>query len=159
LIDRGYVVEAPSRMMFADPDRIEGSGKAVVLSCETSAGFKALVLSGSNSYSDGLERLEIISRVDAPRVFATIGVEGEAVACGFCALMNGWAGINLMRTHPAHRRKGFASEIVASLARWAHDEGASGLYLQVEDTNPGARALYAKAGFEEAYSYRYYRAP
>lgn len=159
LVDRGYVLEAPSRMMFADPDRIKGAGKDAVLSSEPNAGFKSLVLSGSNSYSDGLERLEIVSRIETPRVFATIGGDGEDVACGFCTLTNGWAGINLMRTHPAYRRRGLASEIIASLAHWACNEGANGIYLQVEDGNSGARALYVKAGFSDAYSYRYYRAP
>jgi N-acetylglutamate synthase len=159
LIDRGYVLEAPTRVMAADPARIKGSGKDARLSSEANAGFKSLVLSGSHSYSDGLERLEIVSRIETPRIFATIESGGEAIACGFCTLMNGWAGINLMRTHPAHRRRGLASEIVAALSRWVRKEGASGIYLQVEDANSGARALYAKAGFVDAYPYRFYRAP
>lgn len=159
LIERGYILEAPSHVMVADFSDIKGSGRDVRLSSDADAGFKSLVVSGSNSYSDGLERLEIVSRIEAPRIYATIAVEGEVVACGFCTVTKGWAGINLMRTHPAYRRRGYASEIIAALARRARKEGAKGLYLQVEDGNPGARALYAKAGFEFAYAYRYYRAP
>lgn len=159
LIDRGYVLEAPTHVMAADAGAIKGSGRDAMLSSEASAGFKSLVLSGSHSYSDGLERLEIVSRIERPRIFATIESDGNAVACGFCTLMNGWAGINLMRTHQSYRRRGLASEIVAGLARWARKEGAKGIYLQVEDANAPARALYAKSGFEDAYPYRFYRAP
>ncbi len=159
LIERGYGLEAPAQVMIAAPSRIQGSGKDAILSPEADAGFKSLVLSGSHSYADGLERLEIVSRIEHEHVFATVGAKGDALACGFATLMNGWAGINLMRTHPAHRRKGLAREILAALARWAQTKGANGLYLQVEDANAPARALYAKAGFEDAYSYRYYRAP
>ena len=159
LIERGYLLEAPTHVMVADASNIKGSGKDALLSMEPNAAFKSLVLSGSSSYADGLERLEVISRIEAPCAFATIGGNGEAVSCGMCSVMDGWAGINLMRTHPAYRRKGFASEIVASLAQWARKEGASRFYLQVEDDNKPARALYAKAGFTDAYSYRFYRAP
>ena len=45
----------------------------------------------------------------------------------------------------------------AELARFAASRGAERLYLQVELENEPARALYARAGFVEAYRYHYRR--
>lgn len=62
-----------------------------------------------------------------------------------------------MRTRPEHRRKGYAARILASIATWGRAQGASRIFLQVEDDNAPARALYARAGFEDAYPYRFMR--
>ena len=158
LIERGYVSEAPTHVMTAELPAIKPGGSDALISDEPSAAFKSLVLSGSHSYGDGCERLDVLSRIEATRIFATIGGNGEAAACGMCVVMDGWGGINLMRTQPQLRRKGFGMEILSALARAARDKGATRLYLQVEDGNPAARALYAKAGFKDAYPYRFYRA-
>ncbi len=159
LIERGYVGEAPTHVMIAECAKIARPSRDVVLASEPNGAFKSLVLSGSHSYADGCERLDVLSRIEAARVFATIGGNGEAAACGMCVAADGWAGINLMRTQVPQRRKGFAMEILSALAHWARKQDATQLYLQVEDDNPAARALYAKAGFTDAYSYRFYRAP
>ena len=159
LIERGYVREAPTHVMVTDIDAIKrGGGGDAILSSEPNAAFKSLVLSGSHSYADGCERLDIVSRIENTRIFATIGGNGEAAACGMCVVSKSWGGINLMRTQPALRRKGFAMEILSALAKAAREKGATKLYLQVEDGNSAARALYAKAGFKDAYTYRFYTA-
>ena len=83
--------------------------------------------------------------------------DGEAAATGLTVLTEGWAAIFLMRTHPAHRRQGLARDILAALLGWAHGEGATHAYLQVEAANAPAIALYEVAAFETAYSYSYWR--
>lgn len=157
LIARGYLRDSPTNVMVADAVKGEASG--VTLTREPDASFKTLVVSGSHSPADGCERLDVLSRIAAPHIFASIHENGNVIACGMCTAMNGWGGINLMRTHPDHRRKGHAARILAALASWAGQQGAAKLYLQVEEANAPACALYAKAGFADAYSYRFYRAP
>jgi hypothetical protein len=158
LIERGYVCEAPTHVMVADANAIKAGGSDAALSSEPNSAFRSLVLSGSNSYADGCERLDIVSRIEAPRIFATIGGNGEAACCGMAVVTKGWGGINLMRTRAALRRKGLGMEILSALAKAAREKGATKLYLQAEDGNPAARMLYAKAGFKDAYAYRFYRA-
>ncbi len=46
---------------------------------------------------------------------------------------------------------------MTALARRALDEGASAAWLQVEEENEGARALYDGMGFALHHSYHHYR--
>ena len=62
-----------------------------------------------------------------------------------------------MLTLPEQRRRGFADVLLGEIARFALARGATRLYLQVELENAPARALYARAGFSEAYRYHYRR--
>jgi GNAT superfamily N-acetyltransferase len=60
-----------------------------------------------------------------------------------------------MGTRPEARRRGAATAVLHALAAWAAANGCPRSYLQVEEDNPGARALYARAGFTDAYRYHY----
>ena len=64
-----------------------------------------------------------------------------------------------MVTDPARRRRGLARRVIASLAAWARDSGATGACLQVEAGNLPARALYSGFGLAELYRYHYRREP
>jgi ribosomal protein S18 acetylase RimI-like enzyme len=46
---------------------------------------------------------------------------------------------------------------MTALARQALDEGASAAWLQVEEDNEGARALYDRMGFETHHLYHHFR--
>ena len=48
---------------------------------------------------------------------------------------------------------------MAALARRALTEGASAAWLQVEQDNGGARALYDQMGFATHHHYHHYREP
>jgi RimJ/RimL family protein N-acetyltransferase len=158
LRDRGYRTITPTltcvassvlmRASLPEPREVQASG-------EPTDDFAQLILSGSRSYDDGRERLDILSRIELPHVCVTAYDKGIAVACGTGTLNHGWVGINLMRTDAAHRRNGHAQRVLSAITRWAEGKGVSRLYLNVEAANHGARALYAKAGFETAYESRY----
>jgi len=62
-------------------------------------------------------------------------------------------------TDPRRRRQGCARRVIASLASWAHDSGATGACLQVEAGNTPARTLYQGFGLAERYRYHYRREP
>lgn len=50
---------------------------------------------------------------------------------------------------PAHQRHGHGRAMLQELADWARQRGDAALWLEVRQSNHGARALYAAAGFEE----------
>jgi GNAT superfamily N-acetyltransferase len=129
--------------------------RAVVASGEPDDDFVSLLLGGSRSEADGRERLDILSRIELPHACIVAYDKGVPVACGTGTLVSGWVGINLMRTDPARRRAGHAQRVLSAIARWAEGKGVSRLYLNVEEGNAAARTLYAKAGFDTVYAYRY----
>jgi ribosomal protein S18 acetylase RimI-like enzyme len=93
--------------------------------------------------------------------FASVpGAEGDApAAIGRCVVDGRWAGFAAVEVDPAQRRRGLATTVMAALARQALDEGASAAWLQVEDDNEAARALYTGLGFAPHHAYHHYRAP
>jgi GNAT superfamily N-acetyltransferase len=93
------------------------------------------------------------------QMFAAVRQEGELLAIGRVAGTGEWAGLTAIEVHPRHRRRGLASAVTAALAGVAADRGVPGLYLQVEDTNAAARALYRRAGFTDHHGYHYRVAP
>lgn len=91
--------------------------------------------------------------------FATVSGEEAPAAIGRCVVDGRWAGFAAVEVDPARRRRGLATAVMAALARRALDEGASAAWLQVEDDNAGARALYERMGFAAHHAYHHYRAP
>jgi GNAT superfamily N-acetyltransferase len=160
LLARGYERRAETCVCLAAPaavsERLPRPGDVRRTSAPDTA-WSALVMGEARSEGDGRERMDILSRIDLPLVCAASFDQGVVVAVGTGTLCDGRVGINLMRTAGAHRRKGHAQRVLASIADWAMAQGASTLYLGVESDNAPARVLYTRAGFETVYSYRYLR--
>ncbi|MFF9215971.1 GNAT family N-acetyltransferase [Streptomyces viridosporus] len=91
--------------------------------------------------------------------FATVPGDGAPAAIGRCVVDGRWAGFAAVEVDPARRRQGLATAVMAALARRALAEGASAAWLQVEDDNEGARALYRRMGFAVHHAYHHHRAP
>jgi len=79
---------------------------------------------------------------------------GLGVASG-----DGCFGVFSMLTLVPARRRGLGRAVLVALARAATSAGAEWLYLQVEEDNASARALYAQLGFAARHGYHYRRAP
>ena len=69
------------------------------------------------------------------------------------------AGIYDMVTAPAFRGRGAATWIVSALIAWARAQRASHAFLQVNDDNAPALAVYRRFGFATAYTYHYRARP
>jgi N-acetylglutamate synthase len=82
-----------------------------------------------------------------------------AVARGTVTGPNRWHGIALLQTAPAVRRQGLAQHVVRALAGWAMARGSTRAYLQVEERNTGAAALYQRLGFATHHTYLTREAP
>ncbi|WP_433083455.1 GNAT family N-acetyltransferase [Dactylosporangium sp. CA-052675] len=58
-----------------------------------------------------------------------------------------WLGLSLIGVDERLRRRGLAQRLIAALAEWAVTLGARDAYLQVEQRNTAAVALYSRLGF------------
>ncbi len=54
-----------------------------------------------------------------------------------------------LAVHPALRRRGIARGLVRAGLAWAHDHGASNVFVNTEPNNKAALSLYASLGFVE----------
>lgn len=86
-------------------------------------------------------------------------IDGRAVATGQVAIDQDLAGIYDMVTESASRGNGLATLIVNALLAWAAQRGAKHAFLQVNDDNAQALAVYRRFGFATAYEYHYRARP
>jgi len=93
------------------------------------------------------------------QAFASVRSAGETIAIGRVAAAAGWAGLTAIEVDPRHRHRGLAAAVTCALVAAAARHGATHLYLQVEDDNDAARALYGKIGFTDHHGYHYRLAP
>lgn len=162
LVLGGYEPHVETCVMTGPVGPVPGGGRGAATITETpDAAFQSVLFDALYRDSgDARERLETVERIMPPIFFARVDAPenggGEPAAIGACAVEGEWAGISLMRTRAAHRRKGLARQVLSALLGAAAGAGATRSYLQVEADNTGAIALYKDVGFNEVYRYRYW---
>ena len=156
LTQRGFVAQQPTIFKTGD---VSDLAAVSILSAEILTqpddAWVALFLGDGFDSVDGAHRVAALTR-SPDAIYAAAGEGGETRAVGVMTVGHGWAGIHGMRTAPAHRGKGLASAILASLGRAAYARGVSRVYLQVEEANP-ARSIYRRAGLSPIWRYHYWR--
>lgn len=85
--------------------------------------------------------------VDTGAAFGRAGIDGD------------WIGIHDVVVDPAHRRKGLARRVIATLLAVGAEQGAGTAWLHVETDNAPALDLYESLGFVEHHRNRYFGAP
>jgi ribosomal protein S18 acetylase RimI-like enzyme len=134
------------------------AGADVRLDAQPDAAWAAVFLGEGFDPVDGASRVRTLTRAEGS-LFASIR-DGDAVlAAGVLACAHGWASIHGMRTAKAHRGRGLATQVLAALSQAALTKGYGQVMLQVERANETAQRLYARCGFERAWTYRYWREP
>lgn len=156
LKQRGYRPYMPTLVMSRTLGAIPAPDRAVTLDDEPTDSFWTPLRLAAPSLDDFAERADIVMRTIAPRTFAIARLDHQPAAIGFGDVTNGLLGLYLMRTAPNARRQGLARDIVRALCGWGAANGAQRAYLQVEESNEAAVALYASDGFETAYVYTYW---
>ncbi|GAA3225705.1 GNAT family N-acetyltransferase [Dactylosporangium siamense] len=100
--------------------------------------------------------IDVLTGVPQVR-FATLRDEGDALLAtgrGCVADPDGrWLGLALIGTEERARRQGLARRVIAALVAWGVAAGATDAYLQVEQRNVGAVALYERLGFTTHHVY------
>ncbi|MFZ3128550.1 MAG: GNAT family N-acetyltransferase, partial [Rhodoferax sp.] len=107
---------------------------------------------------DGAHRVQALSR-SHHAVYACVSQDHTPLAAGTAAFSQGWASIHGMRTVPSARGRGLATRILGGLADAAQARGLDRVFLQVEESNQTAQALYLRAGLVTAWRYHYWRLP
>lgn len=98
----------------------------------------------------------ILTSGDALIAFAVVrGDNGKALSVGRVAIdtATGYAGIAAVATAEHARRRGLARIVLRDLVAFAAEHGAENTYLEVEEENAPARALYTSLGFTTAHRY------
>ncbi|MCW3841393.1 GNAT family N-acetyltransferase [Micromonospora yasonensis] len=87
--------------------------------------------------------------------FATVYADGRLVAVGRGTVtgQGRWLGLTLIEVVPEARRQGLAGRVIRSLVDWGRAEGATHAFLQVEQHNAPAVALYRGLGFTTHHTY------
>jgi len=151
LAQRGYEIETPVTIEITSAQLIKTSGMAVSVSTTAPPGWWQTYRQG---YDRDASEIAAMSR-DQPVYAAWYDADNQIAAIGYGVLGGGWLGIFGMWTHPEQRRQGIGNAVIGALASFAVEQGAIGLYLQVEDTNTSARRLYEQIGFGPVYGYHY----
>ncbi len=152
LADRGYEIEAPVDVQVAAVKDLVGLRESDALHI---AG--QLNTAWMQVYADGFNRdvTSVIEQITGQTAFLTFEKDDTVVGVSLGVLEQGWLGVFGMQTRPVHRGRGIGTAMLTGLAAWALALGAHGVYLQVEQDNPGARRLYERHGFRTVYSYHY----
>ncbi|WBB92639.1 GNAT family N-acetyltransferase [Verrucosispora sp. WMMC514] len=137
----------------AGPGGTADAGGAVVeLAGAPSADWLAVAAGRKGGLPDAARH--VLTAVDHIR-FAHVYLDGGLVAVGRGTVtgQGRWLGLCLVEVLPAARRQGLAVRLIRALADWAAEAGATDAFLQVEQSNAGAVALYRKLGFTTHHTY------
>ncbi|WP_194821164.1 GNAT family N-acetyltransferase [Micromonospora sp. S-DT3-3-22] len=127
-------------------------GPPVVLDVAPSEEWLAVAAGRKGGLPDSARHiLTAVARVRFAQVYA----DGRLVATGRGTVtgQGRWLGLSLIEVAPSARRQGLAARVIRALAGWGTAEGATHAFLQVEQRNTGAVALYRKLGFTTHHTY------
>ena len=158
LRSRGYCAEQPTLFQVARTEDLLQlqAGVPAQVDADAHPNWAAVYTAPGFDPIDGQHRIAALTR-STSAMYAHITQDGAPVAAGVGAYSQGWASIHGMRTVVAQRGQGLARSILRALAQEAQARGIARFFLQVEEENAGAIALYAKAGFTTAWRYHYWR--
>ena len=160
LEELGFDVEMRVQMQTAPLEKLANPQPPVTvkLSQHPSKEWLAAYAAGGGHNPHSLKiRREIMERAPHPKAYASAILGGKTVGVGFGVVdaKRGWLGLFGISTLEPYRRQGVATSVTLALARWARREGARRAYLQVEEENEPAKALYHRLGFTPLYTYWY----
>jgi len=98
----------------------------------------------------GAERLVLVAET-APHFTGAANTEAGSGLVGFLVarhLAPEWELENIV-VAPTARRKGLGKRLLGALLTAARETDSSSVFLEVRESNPAARSLYEKAGFEQ----------
>jgi N-acetylglutamate synthase len=163
LADRGYRRHLRILVLCAElaavSDRLHAPRDRVTVTGAPDAAWLDTMRAMLGHYGDGAVAGRMLESIGPPAGFAAVRPAGRPLAIGRAVAERGFAGVFGMATVPEARGQGLGRAVLAALAAWAAEHGATRLYLQVDDDNLAALRLYQRAGFEPAYAYHYRQLP
>lgn len=120
--------------------------------------WKSVYLAADFDPVDGANRVRALSR-GKHAAYAWIADDSGPIAAGVASFSHGWCSFHGLRTLARLRRKGLAQALMQTFVTQASQRGLENCFLQVEEANSGAVALYERLGFQTAWRYHYWRHP
>ena len=157
LARRGYGFERPTLVKVSGAAGMIAAarGAAAQVAQAPDAGWARVFTSEGFDEADGRHRVAALTR-SPDAVYGGISEGDLTLAVGVAAFGHGWASVHGMRTDASRRGEGLAGRVLAGLATAAQARGVERVFLQVEEGNAGARSLYRRAGFTQAWRYFYW---
>ncbi|MEO8310881.1 MAG: GNAT family N-acetyltransferase [Caldimonas sp.] len=135
----------------------ESSPASVTIESADPAAFADWV--GCARGSSPLERYAHAERISRPAVphypLLARNAQGDVVAAGLVVIEGSIAGLYDVITAESERGRGHAQAVCRHLLAFAASRGATIGYLQADAANEGARRIYRRFGFADAYAYHY----
>ncbi|WP_410821912.1 GNAT family N-acetyltransferase [Micromonospora sp. 050-3] len=131
----------------------DGWGSAVIeLATAPSDEWLAIAAGRKGGLPDAARH--VLTAVDQVR-FAHVYADGALVGVGRGTVtgQGRWLGLSLIEVVPAVRRQGLARRVIHELASWGASAGATHVFLQVEQRNAAAIALYQRLGLVTHHTY------
>ncbi len=129
-----------------------------VLDQETFKVFDAVHIAGGGSkeaYERVLSKIPVQLYGEGSPIECYLGyAQGVPVVTGMLTLYAGVAGISYVLTHPEHRRKGYALEIIKAML---HRAQLLGFEISVLQANPTACSVYEKLGYRTICKYQEFK--
>jgi len=155
LDERGWTTRPPTLVQTATLPLppAAGPGDAVVeVVTAPSADWLAVAAGRKGGLPDAARH--VLTAVDQVR-FAHAYVGGTLTAIGRATVtgQGRWLGLSLIEVVPTARRQGLARRVIGALTAWGVSAGATHVFLQVEQRNTAAVALYRTLGFVTHHTY------
>ncbi len=154
----GFNIEMKTHFQVSDINNLTSITPKVDVQIEstpTSEWFDAYFRHAGFSDRAMLARRGIITDIKLDKALASVRVNGDVVGVGLGVVSNSWMGLFSIVTSPQHYRKGIALSVNHAIAKWGANLGATLAFLQVEEENKSAQALYEKLRFTTLYNYWY----
>ena len=154
----GYTAQQPTLVQIGTAAAMRSicQGTPAEVTSTPTPAWKSVYVAEGFDPVDGAHRVQALSR-STHVVYAHVAEAGQHIAAGTASLSQGWASIHGMRTLPQARGRGMAARVLAGLADTASARQLERVFLQVEEENAPALALYRRAGFTTTWRYHYWR--
>ena len=155
--ERGFAAKKPTLTQVNTVTEVlrHCTGTPATITSQPTPEWRAVYTAEGFDPVDGAERVQALSR-SGTVVYASISDASGPLAAGTASFSQGWASFHGLRTVPQARGRGLARRILAGLAEAARAQGLQQAFLQVEEDNAGAVALYQFLGFRTAWRYLYW---
>ncbi|MBY8874406.1 GNAT family N-acetyltransferase [Micromonospora sp. PLK6-60] len=152
LFQTAALAALPPAAPAAGPPVEPAAGPPVELARTPSADWLAVAAGRKGGLPDAARH--VLTAVDQVR-FAHVYADGRLLAMGRGTVtgQGRWLGLSLIEVVPEARRQGLAGRVVRALAEWGAALGATDAFLQVEQRNTAAVALYRGLGFTTHHTY------